>query len=126
MKPQKRSLRALLGAAITIGLGACGLAPDVEGVPSGSSVDGHERTAGPAIVRGTALEASSGRPLAGVLIEGPENTRTHTDAEGRFVLRGLAVGMQGELRGSTEQGLSATNRLRPLKVGALEVVLFLR
>ncbi len=126
MKPRKRPLRALLCAAITIGLGACGLGPDVEGGPSGSGVDGQEHPGGPAIVRGTALEASSGRPLAGVLIEGPGNTRTHTDAEGRFVLRGLSAGMHGELRGSTERGLSATNNLRPLKVGELEVVLFLR
>ena len=34
MKPEKRPLRALLCAAITIGLGACGLGPDVEGGPS--------------------------------------------------------------------------------------------
>jgi len=111
-------------ALLTLVLAACGSSPDADGTASDPvSLD----YVGEApVVVGTALEASTGKPVAGVLVEGPGGTRATTDAGGRFVLRGLAVGMEGDLRGSTESGLTGSNRLRPLKAGQLEVVLFLR
>jgi len=82
--------------------------------------------AGPApVVTGTALDARSGKPLANVLIRGPNGVETKSDERGRFVLRGLALGSEGELSGSTESGLSGRNLLRPLE-SSLEVVIYLR
>jgi len=85
------------------------------------------RSAGPApVVTGTAIEASSLKPLAGVLIRGPNGVETRSDAQGRFVLRGLEPGLEGELVGTTESGLQGRNWLRPLAGGLLEIVLYLR
>ena len=80
----------------------------------------------PAVVIGTAIEASSSKPLAGVLIRAPNGAETRTDAQGRFVLGGLEPGLEGELVGTTEAGLEGRNWLRPLAGGVLEIVLYLR
>ena len=106
--------------------GACGSSPDADGSGAGPDSISFDYVGEAPVVVGTALEASTGRPVAGVQIEGPGGARATTDASGRFVLRGLAVGMEGELRGTAESGLTGVNRLRPLKAGQLEVVLFLR
>ncbi len=85
------------------------------------------RAAGPdPVVSGTALEARSGKPVAGATIRGPGGVETTSDASGRFVLRGLPAGASGELVGTTASGLSGKNRLQPLQGGVLEVVLYLR
>ena len=83
--------------------------------------------AGPApIVTGTVLDARTGKPIAGALVRGPGGVETKSDAHGRFVLRGLALGVSGELVGTTEAGLTGKNLLRALEGGPLEVVLHLR
>ncbi len=110
--------------SLTLLLVACGSSPDADGARASS--DSLDYAGAAPVVMGTALEASTGKPMAGVQIEGPGGARATTDASGRFVLRGLAVGMEGELRGTAESGLTGANRLRPLKAGQLEVVLFLR
>jgi hypothetical protein len=82
---------------------------------------------GPApIVTGTVLDARTGKPIAGARVRGPGGAEAQSDARGRFVLRGLALGAAGELVGTTEAGLSGKNLLRPLESGPLEVVLHLR
>lgn len=82
---------------------------------------------GPApVVTGTVLDARSGKPIAGALVRGPGGVEAKSDARGRFVMRGLALGASGELVGTTEAGLSGKNLLRPLESGVLEVVLHLR
>jgi hypothetical protein len=82
---------------------------------------------GPApIVTGTVLDARTGKPLAGALVRGPDGVEAKSDAQGRFVLRGLRLGASGELVGTSESGLSGKNRLRALEGGPLEVVLHLR
>ena len=105
---------------------ACGSSPEVEGAAKETSAVAHDTSGAAPVVVGTAIEASSGEPLAGVRIEGPGGSQAVSDADGRFVLRGLVVGMEGELRGTAAGGLVGVNRLRPLKAGELEVVLFLR
>jgi hypothetical protein len=115
---------ATLGLGLSLVLAACGSSPGIEGEDSDSVPLDYVGEA--PVVVGTALEASTGKPVGGVQIEGPGGSKATTDAGGRFVLRGLAVGMEGDLRGTTESGLTGANRLRPLKAGRLEVVLFLR
>jgi len=78
------------------------------------------------IVMGTVLDARTGKPIAGAIVRGPGGVETKSDAHGRFVLRGLALGASGELVGTTEAGLSGKNFLRALEGGPLEVVLHLR
>lgn len=104
---------------------ACGSGPAVDAAPLQPEPHAFDPVGAPTVV-GTAVEAATGRPLAGVSIQGPGGSQAVSDAEGRFVLRGLAEGMEGELVGTTEAGLRGSNRLRPLKAGRLEVVLFLR
>ena len=83
--------------------------------------------AGPApIVLGTTVDARTGKPVANVLVRGPDGVETRSDAQGRFVLRGLTAGVSGELVGTTESGLNGRNKLRSLAGGPLEVVLYLR
>ncbi len=85
------------------------------------------RPGGPApVVTGTVKDASSGKPLAGVRVQGPGGVEVLTDAQGRFVLRGLAPGAEGELVATGAGGLVGRNRLRPLEPGPLEVVIYLR
>lgn len=82
---------------------------------------------GPApVVTGTVVDARTGKPIAGALVRGPGGLETKTDKAGRFVLRGLARGVSGELVATSEAGLSGKNLLRPLEGGALEVVIHLR
>lgn len=83
--------------------------------------------AGPGpIVTGTVLDARTGKPIAGALVRGPGGVETKSDTHGRFVLRGLALGVSGDLVGTSAAGLSGKNRLRELASGPLEVVLHLR
>lgn len=120
------ALHAACAAALSTGLLACGSSPEAAGGPARSEGQGGDRADGPVILFGTAVEASSGRPLPGVQVEGPGGAQTRTDENGRFVLRGLVAGAEGELRAATADGRTAANRLRPLRPGQLEVVLYLR
>ena len=110
------------GALVT----SCGTSPDVEAAQAEQELSGLDYSQDAPVVVGTAIEASTGRPLEGALIEGPGGVQTRTDAHGRFVWRGIPAGVEGKIRASTEGGLTAANRLRPLKGGELEVVLHLR
>jgi len=81
---------------------------------------------GPApVVTGTVLDARTGKPIAGAVVKGPGGVETKSDARGRFVLRGLPLGVSGELV-ATSDGLTGKNLLRTLEGGPLEVVLHLR
>jgi hypothetical protein len=81
---------------------------------------------GPApVVVGTVVDARTGKPVAGARVVGPGGVETQSDAEGRFVLRGLAFGAEGELV-VTAKELSGKNRLRALEGGVLEVVVHVR
>ena len=120
---------ARLGVLLLVGaLLGCGSNPKGEGSGAEESTPSSFEIAeeGAPLVMGTALEASTGTPLAGVLIEGPGGLRTETDQAGRFVLKGLQPGQQGEIRATGPDGLAGANRLRPLKGGQLEVVIYLR
>ena len=123
-----RALPLLLLSGLPVISGACGSSPEVEagGGAERGTVPAFERASGPVVLVGTALEASTGLPLAGVLVEGPGGVQARSGPDGRFELSGLAPGAAGELRGTAEGGLVAVNRLRPLKPGRLEVVLRLR
>jgi hypothetical protein len=113
---------ALLGAALAL-LGAC-RNPGADD-PDAARVQA-PAPAGPApIVTGTVLDARTGKPIAGALVRGPGGVETKSDASGRFVLRGLALGASGELV-ATSDGLTGKNLLRTLEGGPLEVVLHLR
>jgi hypothetical protein len=78
--------------------------------------------AGPPVVAGTTLDAATGKPLAKVTVTLPDGTSAVSDAGGRFELRGMALGLEGELVARHPSGLEGQNRLLPLAGGRLEVV----
>ena len=80
---------------------------------------------GPPIVLGTVVEAESGEPLAGARVVAPDGTATTTGPDGRFVLKGLAHGTEGELV-ATAGHRRGSVRLRPVSGGRLEVVVHVR
>lgn len=100
--------------------------------PSSSAAGESTRGAAPVasgpgpIVTGTVLDARTGKPIAGAMVSGPGGLETKSDAHGRFVLRGLALGVSGDLVGTSASGLTGKNLLRALEGGPLEVVLHLR
>jgi len=115
-------MRALL--ALLVALAACHNPPADDSVRSPLSASDHS---GPRpVVSGTVLDARSGKPVAGAVVRGADGVETKSDARGRFVLRGLERGWQGDLVATTEAGLTGRNRLRALEGGNLEVVLFVR
>lgn len=122
-------LQALLAAAL---LAACGTrkagaeGASVQPDAWGDLGDLSAGAGGPVVVVGTTIEASTRMPLAGVRVEGPGGVVADSDADGRFVLRGLAPGAEGALQATTSAGLAGSLRLRPLQRGRLEVVVFLR
>ena len=116
-----RRLHALLALAA---LSAC---HNPDGARSDSGAPGALAPVGPApVVTGTVLDARTGKPISGARVVGPGGLETHSDAQGHFVLRGLALGTEGELVGTTEAGLKGKNHLQALAGGELEVVLYLR
>jgi len=118
-------MRALaLGSALLLGLLGC---RSPEPKPPAPGPFGDPGRSGPApLVAGTTLDARTGKPLAGVRVVGPGGVEAVSDAQGRFLLRGLAPGVSGELVATAPSGLQARNRLRGLVGGTLEVVLRLR
>jgi hypothetical protein len=126
MKLARLSFHAACAAALATLVLACGTSPEAAGRPARGEGQWLDRADGPVILFGTAVEASSGRPLPGVQVQGPGGVQTRTDEHGRFVLSGLVAGAQGELRATAADGRTAANRLRPLRPGQLEVVLYLR
>jgi hypothetical protein len=124
-------MKRALSLALCLALAACGSSrgedgPDPAAGGAGPGSGGSAAAAGPAIVRGTVLDASSGRPLAGVLVQGPGATRATSDKDGRFELQHLPVGAAGEIVATAQDGRSGRNRLRAVREGVLEVVLFVR
>jgi len=78
-------------------------------------------------IRGFTLEAASGEPLPGVLVEGPRELRATSDESGRFVLTGLLVGESGVLHARDEAGgLAAELPFTALEAEGREVVFHLR
>jgi hypothetical protein len=80
--------------------------------------------AGPAVVVGTVIDAATGRPSPGAVVTGPGGAEAVSDASGRFRIKGMAPGTQGELR-AVAGARSGSVRLRPLAGGVLEVVVYL-
>jgi len=119
-----KSARPVLVAALLASLAACRNPAPGESAEDGGPVP--TRPGPGPVVTGTVLDARTGKPIAGALVRGPGAVEARSDARGRFLLRGLALGTAGELVATTEAGLSGKNRLRPLAAGPLEVVVYLR
>jgi hypothetical protein len=126
VSPSRNLLASLMSCLLLCALGACGT--DGAGGASGSSGPAASAALGAraATITGTVVDADSGAPVAGASIEGPGGARASSDAQGRFTLSGLPVGVEGELVARGQDGAEARNRLRPLRPGTLEVVLRLR
>lgn len=127
-------MRAALCIGAALALAACG-SSRMEGEPEAARARGDlgapaaratSAASAPATVRGTVLDASSGRPLAGALVQGPGGTQSTSDRDGRFELQRLPVGAPGEILATTEDGRSGRNHLRSIREGVLEVVVFVR
>ena len=104
--------RACLPLALALALGACGTGRS--GTRPGES-----------IVVGTIVDAATGEPLSGVRVEGPGGAHATSGRDGRFELRGLSPGDQGDVTARLPDGRSGRASLRPLEAGPLEVVLHL-
>lgn len=106
---------------------ACGSSPRAAESPSGSAGPALSAAQGPTMVIGTVIDASTGEPLSGVEILGPDGSSTRSGADGRFALKGMAPGTSGRLLASAGDGREGAVTLRPLAGGApLEVVLRVR
>jgi len=94
---------------------------------SDGSHDGHGGSANAttATVVGTVIDAATGAPVADVKVEGPNDHTARTDSRGRFELKNLEVGTQGEVKAVADDGRKGRVALRPLAPGRLEVVLHL-
>jgi len=94
---------------------------------SDGSHDGHGGSANAttATVVGTVIDAATGAPVADVKVEGPNDHTARTDSRGRFELKNLEVGTQGEVKAVADDGRKGRVALRPLAAGRLEVVLHL-
>ncbi len=78
------------------------------------------------MIVGTCLDGESGEPRPGAETTGPGRVTPRSDDHGRFALVDVPEGSSGELVAKASDGREATNVLRPLKHGRLEVVLHLR
>ena len=121
----KHWMRPVAAILLVTSLAACG-ARKASGAERDGASDPGIRVGGPVVVEGTTLDASTRSPLAKVRVEGPGGVVAESDASGRFVLRGLSAGAEGELRASGPGDMSGSLRLRRLERGRLEVVVFLR
>jgi hypothetical protein len=112
-------LRALprLGACLLAGASLLGCREGVRASSAGSEAP---------VVSGATLDAETGEPLVGVLVEGPRGARAVSDPAGRFELIGLKLGDQGVLSASRGAEYRGELPLRPLAEGRLEVVFHLR
>lgn len=124
-------MKRALALVLALALAACGSSRGEDGpdpsAGTGLAAGTHGgAAAAPATVRGTVLDASSGRPLAGVLVQGPGGTQSTSDREGHFELQRVPVGVDGEILATTGDGRWGKNRLRTVREGVLEVVLFVR
>jgi hypothetical protein len=109
---------------LVLALAACHNPPAVD--ESGRSPLSASDHSGPRpTITGTVVDARSGKPVAGAVVRGG-GVETKSDARGRFELRGLERGWEGDLLATTEGGRNGKNRLRALEGGTLEVVLFVR
>jgi len=118
-----RSL-ALLCLLLAGGAAACN-SSDAAAEPAPAAPGLVDVQAGPAVVLGTVIDASTGAPLPGAVVTGPDGSQATTDSGGRFRLKGMATGTQGALS-ATAGELSGAVRLRPLAGGRLEVVIYVR
>ncbi len=109
-------------------LAACGSSQSDDGEPPlGPGAEAGRISEGPPpVVMGMVKDASTGAPVVGALIQAPDGTQILSEAGGRFVLRGLALGTEGVLEVLTEDGRKGQVHLRPLASGELEVVLYVR
>ena len=76
-------------------------------------------------VTGTVLDAATGEPVAVAHVEGPAGARATSGKDGRFKLEGLREKDEGEVVARTDDGRSASVRLRPLVPGGVEIALHL-
>jgi hypothetical protein len=113
----------VLGVAFVALLGAC--CSDDGGSASSWNAGRAAAASGEASVAGTVLDAATGEPVPNVKVEGPRDTSSRSDAKGRFRLKGLQPGDQGEVKAETSDGRRARLVLRKLAAGELEVVLHL-
>ena len=81
---------------------------------------------GPPVVSGVTINAATGQPMAAVTLTLPDGTTAVSDANGRFEMVGMQLGLEGLLEATHEDGLVGSNRLLPLAGGRLEVVVRLR
>ena len=121
-----RRARAALALAGALSAAAGCRAPSASPEPKSAGAPAARGPVGPLCVTGTVVEAATGRPVADARVEGPAGAVAVTDARGRFRLEGLSSGAQGKLVALGANGLRGENRLRPLAVRTLEVVIYLR
>jgi hypothetical protein len=106
----------LVALPSTIALACCG--PSCHGSGHSDKTESAEAT-----LTGTCVDAESGERLSGVKIVAPGDKTAVSGRDGRFEIHGLHAGDEGTLEASLSDGRKASLTLRPLRPGALEVVL---
>jgi protocatechuate 3,4-dioxygenase beta subunit len=110
--------------ALVLALAACHNPPAMD-ESSRSPLSASDHSGPHPTITGTVVDARSGRPVSGALVRGG-GVETKSDARGRFELRGLERGWEGDLVATADGERTGKNRLRALEGGTLEVVLFVR
>lgn len=124
MNPANQLSSWILVVALSLaGLVACGQSPDT--VQVGGTRMPAQPAAGTAVVFGTVFDLKTGEPAADVEVVLPGNKKTHTDAEGRFLVPGLAQGNSGEAIARAGDGREARLALPALGNERREIVLHL-
>ncbi len=118
MKPAAALLVVVLSA-----LAAC--CADDPGSSRAGGAASTSATDAPASITGTLLDAASGEPVPNVTVRGPRSSTSRSDDRGRFALGGLRAGDEGDVTAEAGDGRRGSLHVRPLRAGALEVVLHL-
>ena len=124
MNPAKQLSSRIFVVVLLLGSqSGCGQSPDT--VQVGGTRMPAQPVAGTAVVFGTVFDLKTGEPAADVEIVLPGNKRSHTDAEGRFLVPGLAQGSFGEAIARAGDGREARLALPALGNERREIVLHL-
>ncbi len=112
-----KSVSVLLCAVLFAASACCARDPrSAGGASQGTGVDAA------VVVVGTVVDAASGDAVAEARVKGPRGVKAVTDEKGKFELKGLEVGDEGEVVVTTDDRRRGSVVLRKLRGGVLEVV----
>ena len=121
----KVALRLQFAAAVLGWIALAGCQHQAESVTVGGTLLPAQPAAGTAVVFGTVFDLKTGDPAAEIEIVLPGGKSARSDAQGRFLLLGLAIGTTGEVIARAADGREAHLALPALGNERREIVLHL-